>query len=141
MDRGSCIFCAIVDGEAPASFLHQDELVSAFMDINPVNPGHLLVVPRAHYVGLSDIAPAAAARMFVVAQRLASALRESEIPCEGINLFYADGAVAGQVVFHAHLHVVPRNRDDGFRLHIDYDSPPPRHELDSAAAAIRAALT
>ncbi|MFQ5522830.1 MAG: HIT family protein [Acidimicrobiia bacterium] len=138
---GSCIFCAIVDGGAPASFVHRDELVDAFLDINPVNPGHLLVVPKAHYVTLSDIDPTTAARMFVVAQRLAAALRNSQLRCEGINLFYADGAVAGQEVFHAHLHVLPRHRGDGFGLRIDYDPAPSRTALDAVAASIRAALS
>ncbi len=141
MDRNavSCIFCAIINGQAPASFVYQDELVVAFMDIRPVTPGHLLVVPRAHHVGLSDIDPPTASRMFTAAQGLASALRKSGIRCEGINLFYADGPAAGQEVFHAHLHVLPRHAGDGFRLAIDYGPAPTREDLDEAAALIRAA--
>jgi diadenosine tetraphosphate (Ap4A) HIT family hydrolase len=138
-DLSSCVFCAIVDGRGPASFVHQDETVVAFMDIHPVTPGHLLVIPRAHHVALADIGPTTAAQMFTVAQRLASALRGSGIRCEGINLFYADGAAAGQEVFHAHLHVLPRYVGDGFRLAIDYDPPPSREELNAIGEQIRAA--
>jgi diadenosine tetraphosphate (Ap4A) HIT family hydrolase len=134
-----CIFCAIADGNEQASVVHSDELVVAFMDIRPAAHGHLLVVPRRHAIGLSDLEPEDGAQLFRVAQRLADAIRRSDLPCQGINLFLADGEAAGQEIFHAHLHVLPRTPGDGFRVRMEWRFPP-RSELDEHAARIRAAL-
>ncbi|MBC7236530.1 MAG: HIT family protein [Chloroflexi bacterium] len=138
----SCIFCEIVANRQPASFVYRDELCAAFMDIQPVTRGHLLVIPNRHAAFLVELDPRVGGHLFAVAQRLAQALRESEVRCEGINLFLADGTVAGQEVFHVHLHVIPRHRGDGFGLRFppDYGRRPPRHELDAVAESIRAAL-
>jgi histidine triad (HIT) family protein len=138
--RGSdCIFCAIVHGAAERSLVYEDDLAIVFMDIRPVVTGHLLVVPRRHAVGLGDLEPADGERLFRVAQLMAAAIRRSGLPCEGINLFLADGVVAGQEVFHVHLHVLPRTRGDGFGLRLNWRFPP-RRELDRHAEGIRAAL-
>jgi len=108
------------------------------MDIQPVNPGHLLVIPVSHAVGLEDLDGQTAAHMFRVAKRLAGALRRSDLRCEGINLFLADGEAAFQEVFHVHLHVIPRFEGDGFGLTFaeDYHQRPPRGELETQAANI-----
>ena len=139
---GSCIFCDILAGELPSSIVYQDEICSAFLDIQPVNPGHLLVIPNEHAAGLSDLDPEVGAHVFTVAQRIAGALRDSGLRCEGVNLFAADGAAAGQEVFHVHLHVIPRFRGDGFgfRFGPKYGQRPPRSDLDDLAARIRSAL-
>jgi len=139
---GSCIFCDILAGELPSSIVYQDEICSAFLDIQPVNPGHLLVIPNEHAAGLSDLDPDVGAHVFTVAQRIAGALRDSGLRCEGVNLFAADGAAAGQEVFHVHLHVIPRFRGDGFgfRFGPKYGQRPPRSDLDDLAARIRSAL-
>jgi histidine triad (HIT) family protein len=134
-----CIFCAIVDGRADCSVVHEDDLVLAFMDIRPVTTGHLLVVPRRHAEGLADLDPGDGERMFRVAQRMADGVRRSGLPCQGLNLFLADGVIAGQEVFHVHLHVIPRTRGDGFGLRLKWRFPP-RSELDQHAARIRAGL-
>ena len=138
----TCIFCDILAGEQESSMVYQDETCSAFMDIRPVNAGHLLVVPHGHAPRLVDLEPEAGAHMFVVAQRIAQALRKSGLRCEGVNLFLADGAAAGQEVFHVHLHVIPRFRGDGFgfRFGPQYGQRPLRSQLDSLAARIRDAL-
>jgi histidine triad (HIT) family protein len=136
----ACPFCAIVAGRLPSSQLYADDLVVAFLDIRPVTAGHLLVVPRAHAVGLAELPDDTGAALFVAAQRLAAALRASGLPCDGINFFLADGAVAGQEVWHVHLHVLPRFADDGFKLSARFQSPD-RAELDATAAQIRAVLT
>ena len=136
-----CIFCHIVAGRAPASVVHRDDRCLAFMDIQPVNPGHLLVVPLRHAAHLADADEETIAHLMRVAHRLAAALRASGLRCEGVNLFLADGAAAMQEVFHVHLHVFPRWRGDGFGLRFgpDYVTRP-RAELDAAATAIRRAL-
>jgi histidine triad (HIT) family protein len=143
METTSCAFCDIVAGRAPASIVYRDELVCAFMDIRPVNPGHLLVIPVRHAAHLAELDAIAGGRMFEVGQRLAAALRRSGVKCEGVNFFLADGEVAGQEVFHAHLHVVPRFDGDGFGLRYgpDFGTLPERLALQSVASAVRNALT
>ena len=138
----SCIFCEIMNGREEASFVYKDELVSAFLDIQPVNPGHLLIVPNRHASFLADRDAETGARLFQVAQRLAAALRSSDLRCEGVNLFLADGEAAMQEVFHVHLHVFPRFAGDGFGLVFseDYFTLPERAELEIAAASIRSKL-
>lgn len=142
MESHTCIFCEIAAGRAPASIVYRDEVVCAFMDIRPINPGHLLVIPLLHAAGLADLDPDAGGQLFRVGQRLAAALRASGVRCEGIDLFLADGEAAGQEVFHVHLHVVPRFTGDGFGLRYapGFGALAGRAELDPVAAAVRAAL-
>jgi histidine triad (HIT) family protein len=139
----NCVFCDIIAGKVEASIIYRDECVCAFMDIQPVNPGHILVVPTAHAIGLSDISAEDAASVFLTAQRIACALKSSGLPCEGVNLFLADGAAAMQEIFHFHLHVFPRYSGDGFGLTFSdrYYQKPTRAEIDASADAVRAALT
>jgi len=138
-DAAGCVFCDIVAGREAASVVHSDETVLALLDIRPLTTGHLLVIPRAHAPYLADLDPAVGAHMFGVAQRMAAALRRSGVPCQGVNLFLADGEAAFQEVFHAHLHVLPRNPGDGFRIHAKWRTPS-RAELDSVAAQVRDGL-
>jgi histidine triad (HIT) family protein len=133
-----CIFCAIVAGSAPASIVFDDADLLAFMDIRPVTPGHLLVIPKRHAPFLADLDEATGARMFMVAMRLAQALRASGLHCEGINLFLADGEAAFQEVFHTHLHVFPRFVGDTFRIDAAWSMTPSRVEFDEIAAQVRA---
>lgn len=137
-----CVFCRILAGQLPASFVHRDEHSVAFMDIRPVNPGHLLVIPIDHRAHLADIDADTAGHLMRVGHRLAAAVRSSGVRCEGVNLFLADGKAAMQEVFHVHLHVIPRFAGDGFGLRFGpgYDTPPPRFELDRIASAVREAL-
>jgi histidine triad (HIT) family protein len=139
---GPCIFCDIVAGRAPASIVYRDERVCAFMDIQPVNPGHLLVIPVTHAPGLAALEPDVGAQIFRVGQRLAKAIRGSGARCEGINFFLADGEAAGQEVFHVHLHVFPRYAGDGFGLRYapGYDVLPDRSAVETMANAVRGAL-
>jgi histidine triad (HIT) family protein len=122
--------------------VYSDDSIVVFMDTQPINPGHLLVVPRVHAAGLADLDAETGRHMFELAMRLASAVRSSGLRCEGIDLFLADGEAAGQSVFHAHLHVIPRFRADGFGFHF----APGSHQrqdlatLDVAARAIRRVL-
>ena len=104
----SCIFCRIVAGEIPASIVHRGATATAFLDIRPVTPGHLLVVPNRHHARLADTPVESWAHVMRIARRLAGALRASGLPADGINLWVADGEVAGQEVAHLHVHVIPR---------------------------------
>lgn len=134
-----CVFCRIVAGTADASVVYEDDRLLAFCDLNPVNPGHLLITPRAHAVGLVDLDESDGSRMFMVAQRLAAAVRSSGLRCEGVNLFLADGEAAGQDVFHVHLHVFPRYVGDLFRLDC-VRRRASRRDLDEIAVLVRAVL-
>lgn len=140
MNDPTCIFCQIVAGNADATVIYEDDTVVVFLDINPVTPGHTLVVPRAHMPALSDVDTRTGAHMFNVAQRMAQALRASGLHCDGINLFYADGEAANQTVFHAHLHVIPRYDEDGFGLTAERQTHPSRPELKTIGERIRNAL-
>ena len=110
----NCIFCKIIAGEIPSVKIYEDDLVFAFLDIGPVNFGHTLVIPKEHHQSSSTIPEATAGRMFHVGSRIGVALRRA-LDYDGFNLHLADGTCAGQVVMHAHLHVVPRGCEDGFR--------------------------
>lgn len=122
--------------------IYTDDQLVAFMDIQPVNSGHLLVIPRMHAASLAELEPEVGGHLFQVAMKLAAALRRSGVRCEGVNLFVADGEAAGQEVFHVHLHIIPRFRGDGFgfRFGPDYHHLPDRRTLDRLAADIRSTL-
>ncbi len=109
----SCIFCKIINGEIPSVKIYEDELVYAFLDISPINFGHTLVIPKEHHESASTIPEETAGRMFKVGSRIGIAMKR-EMDMDGYNLHLADGLAAGQVVMHAHLHVVPRNVEDDF---------------------------
>jgi histidine triad (HIT) family protein len=146
----SCIFCKILAGQAPASIVYRDEWVTAFLDIRPVNSGHVLVIPNLHAASLADLDTEASERLFPVARRIAAALyasgiqsEDSGVRCEAVNFFLADGEPAGQDVFHVHLHVIPRYTRDGFGLRFPthyFEESPSRAELDEIADEIRAEL-
>ena len=142
MTGPGCIFCDIGRGQAPASIVYADQHVLAFMDIQPVTPGHLLIVPRVHAEYLSALDKETGGRLFQAGMRMAAAIRRSGIPCEGVNLHLADGRAAGQEVSHVHLHVIPRFHGDGFSLRFgpQYYDLPDRTTLENTAADIRRAL-
>jgi diadenosine tetraphosphate (Ap4A) HIT family hydrolase len=131
-----CVFCEIIAGRAESSLAYEDAHVIAFMDIRPLTPGHVLVVPRVHADCLEDLDEEVGAGLFRAGHRLARALRRSALPCEGVNLFLADGEAAFQEVFHVHLHVLPRTAGDGFRIKAAWRQPG-RAELDLAAGKVR----
>jgi histidine triad (HIT) family protein len=138
-----CVFCDIAAGRSAASLVYRDDRVTAFLDHHPVTLGHLLVIPNKHVAMLADLGDDLGAHVFVVASRMAAALRSSGLPCAGINLFLADGEAAFQEVFHTHLHVIPRTPGDGFTVAASAwtDPKPTRDVLEASAGAIRRALT
>jgi len=137
-----CTFCQILSGKLPSSIVYKDEWCTALMDIQPINPGHVLVIPNSHATYLADLDEETGAHLFRIAQRIAAALRLSGIKFEGANLFLADGEAAGQEVFHVHLHVIPRFKGDGFGLKFGpgYGMKPERSELDALAEQIKGTL-
>jgi histidine triad (HIT) family protein len=139
----SCIFCKIVEGSAPVSKVYEDETCLAFMDIQPVNPGHVLVIPKGHFANLSELPAETGGHLFQVAQRVALSMPKTNVKNEGIDFFLANGEAAGQDVFHVHLHVIPRYEGDGFgfRFGPDYNNLPQRSELDAIAIQIKQQLS
>jgi diadenosine tetraphosphate (Ap4A) HIT family hydrolase len=137
----SCIFCEILAGDAEASFVYEGDRTVAFLDIEPVNQGHTLVVPRAHAPSLAELDPEDGADVMRVAQRVAIALRRTSFRVDGVNLWLADGEAAGQDVFHVHMHVIPRFEGDGLVVRVAPDRRrPDRAELNAAAAELRSVL-
>jgi histidine triad (HIT) family protein len=138
----SCIFCKILEGALPSSSVCESDLTVAFLDINPINPGHTLVVPRRHVVSFTDLSPEELWSMSAIGRRVALA-QKAELKYDGVTLSLADGEVAGQEVPHAHLHVIPRRIGDGFgwKVRSGQSSIEDREGLKKVAARLRAALT
>ena len=107
-----CVFCRIRDGQIPSIKVDEDERTFCIMDINPLNPGHCLVIIKNHAATLFDAAPDDLRAAIVAAQRVATALRETVRP-DGLNMLQANGAAAFQSVPHYHLHLIPRFTGDG----------------------------
>lgn len=137
-----CVFCRIVKGELPSAKVYEDADFLAIMDIQPVNKGHVLVIPKKHSKLVGGMEEKNVGRMLIVGEKINSAIRKSKIRCEGINFFIADGEAAGQEVFHAHLHVIPRFKKDGFGFKFPegYGNKPERKELDEAAKKIKSSI-
>lgn len=133
-----CVFCRIVAGKIPATVVHEDELTLVFMDIGEVNPGHVLVTVKPHVDNIYGLSDTLAAAVFRTAARVARAVKKAYAP-EGMTLYQANGAAAGQTVFHFHLHLVPRYAKDSLRLTWPVKNPP-REQLEANAAKLRAAL-
>ncbi len=102
-----CVFCKIIAGTIPASVVYEDERTFAFLDIRPNNKGHVLVVPRAHHADVHALPDDDLCAIARTGKRVAQALTRA-VAAEGVNLIMNNGAAAGQIVFHAHLHVIPR---------------------------------
>ena len=109
-----CVFCKIVKGEIPSTKIYEDEDVFAFLDIKPVNPGHTLVIPKKHFENIHDMPDEMVAKVAVAAKKIADAILKSG--ARGVNIGMNNGAHAGQVVFHAHVHVMPRYGKDSHKL-------------------------
>jgi histidine triad (HIT) family protein len=133
-----CVFCNIVSGLIPSAKVYEDGLTLAFMDIGEVNPGHVLVAAKPHVENIFGLDDALAGAVFQTAARVARAVKKVYSP-EGVTLYQANGAAAGQTVYHFHLHLVPRYDGDGMRL-VWPAKNPPRGQLEANAARLRAAL-
>jgi histidine triad (HIT) family protein len=133
-----CVFCRIIEGEEPATFVYAEDEVVAFLDARPLFPGHTLVVPRRHVATLADAPPAVLDPLIRVVQRVSAVMPEA-LGSEGT--FVAENNVVSQSVPHLHWHVVPRTKGDGLRGFFwprsRYESPEVAEEV---AAALRAAL-
>ncbi len=128
----NCIFCKIVKGEIPSEKIHEDDTTFAFLDINPVNLGHTLVVPKKHFENIYDVDDNVVAHIMKVAKKVSVALKK--IGADGINITMNNDKDAGQVVFHLHMHVIPRLKGDN--LHLWPGRKPKEGELRETAQKI-----
>ncbi len=109
-----CLFCKIIEGEISATKVYEDEKTFAFLDVNPNNIGHTLVVPKTHSRNIFDIKKEDLEPLFDTVQKIAKAIKES-LNSDGINIISNNERAAGQLVFHTHVHVIPRIESDGFK--------------------------
>ena len=140
-EHTNCTFCDLIHGAAEVSICHEDADSIAFMDIQPVNNGHVLVVPREHYESLLDVPPEIGLHLFKVTMQLANAVRRVT-GSDDMNIVVNNGAAAGQDEPHYHVHIIPRRASDGFDIPLPFDGSamPDRTVLDAYAAQIIAAL-
>ena len=107
----NCIFCKIAAGEIPSSTVYEDQDFRVIMDISPASKGHCIILPKEHAANIFELSEETAGKIFVVAKKVATAMKE-ELSCEGINVLQNNGELAGQTVFHVHMHLIPRYKGD-----------------------------
>lgn len=134
----ACIFCEIVQGRIPCAKVYETDTVLAFLDIAPVHPGHVLVIPKAHHPTLADLPADLGSDLFQAMQMVSGAVLRA-VNAAGLNVMMNNHRAAGQLVDHAHFHLIPRHENDGLRLwpQSSYQSP---EQMQKVAAAIKAAV-
>lgn len=110
----NCIFCQIVKKDIPAKIVYEDEDILAFLDIEPNNPGHTLVIPKKHHQDLFDLPEDILSKLLPAIQKIAEGVRVA-VSAPGINIRMNNGSEAGQIIYHAHIHIIPRFKDDGLQ--------------------------
>lgn len=111
----NCIFCKIAAGEIPSETVYEDEQFRAILDLGPASAGHTLILPKAHFKDVTEISDEYAANVLKVAAKLGKAMKKG-LGCEGFNLVQNNGEAAGQTVFHLHVHLIPRMKDDNIDI-------------------------
>lgn len=111
----NCIFCKIANGEIPSKTLYEDEKFRVILDLGPAARGHALILPKDHYANLYELPDEMAGEVMKLAKKMATQMTE-RLGCEGFNLVQNNGELAGQTVFHFHMHLIPRYRDDGQKI-------------------------
>jgi histidine triad (HIT) family protein len=136
-DNPTCVFCRIIGGDEMVSIIHEDDDIIAFLDIQPLHPGHVLVAPKAHYKNLFYVPEDLVARTFAVARRILPGLRKAT-GCRAVNLFSPNGTAGGQDVYHFHVHLIPVPEGAPFPLQLPDPSAevPSRSQLDVMATHI-----
>ena len=109
-----CLFCKIIAGEIPCTKIYEDDTLLAFLDIYPTNIGHTLVIPKVHHINLYETPDETLAHMISVVKKLSITIK-SALSADGINIEINNDSSAGQIIFHTHIHIVPRFEGDGFK--------------------------
>ncbi|MBE5934872.1 MAG: HIT family protein [Lachnospiraceae bacterium] len=110
-----CLFCKIANGEFDSFTVYEDNDFRAIMDIAPASRGHIIILPKTHATDIFDLDEVIASKIYVVAKKLAKAVKEVT-GCDGVNVLQNNGEAAGQTVFHLHMHVIPRWNDDNIKI-------------------------
>lgn len=111
----NCIFCKIASGQIPAATLYEDDDFRVILDLGPASKGHALILPKEHAANIYELSDEMAGKVFVLAKKMASAMTEV-LKCDGFNILQNNGEPAGQTVFHFHMHLIPRYKDDAVKL-------------------------
>lgn len=111
----NCIFCKIAAGEIPSRTIYEDDSFRVIMDISPAAKGHAIILPKNHAADIFELPEEDASKILIVAKKVASAMKKA-LKCDGVNILQNNGEVAGQTVFHLHVHVIPRYQDDQVKI-------------------------
>ncbi len=111
----NCIFCKIANGEIPAATLYEDADFRVILDLGPASKGHALILPKTHAANIYELSDELAAKAMVLAKKMATVMTEA-LECDGFNIVQNNGEPAGQTVFHFHMHLIPRYKNDGVGL-------------------------
>lgn len=112
MKDENCIFCKLANGDIPTATLYEDEDFRVILDASPASKGHVLIIPKEHYANLYELSDELASKVLVLAKKMITKLTDI-LGCDGYNIVQNNGEAAGQTVFHFHLHMIPRSKDDG----------------------------
>ena len=135
MKDTNCIFCKIANGEIPSKTLYEDDKFRVILDLGPASKGHALILPKEHYADLYELPEETAGEVMKLAKKMAAPMTQ-RLGCEGFNLVQNNGELAGQTVFHFHMHLIPRYRDDGQKI-----GWKPQEATQEELEAIRAQIT
>ena len=136
--KNDCIFCKIAAGEIPSACIYEDDDFKAFLDISPAVKGHVIIIPKKHADNLFDLSEEEASKLFVIASNIGKAIKE-ELNCDGLNVLQNNGEIAGQTVFHFHMHLIPRFKNDNVKItwnSTEYD----KNEMEQLKDAIKCKL-
>ncbi len=115
MKDDTCIFCKLAAGEIPSATIYEDQEFRVLLDLNPATRGHALILPKEHFMNIFEMPEEWAAKAFALAKRMSGKMKEV-LGCDGFNIVQNNGAAAGQTVFHFHMHLIPRYREDGQKI-------------------------
>lgn len=121
MQDNNCIFCKIGCGDIPSYKLYEDDDFKVFLDLSPTTYGHALIIPKEHYTNLFELDNTIASKALVLAKKIGTAMMET-LHCDGLNLLQNNGETAGQTMFHFHIHLIPRYKDDNTKIIFDQNS-------------------
>lgn len=133
----NCIFCKIIAGEIPSTAVYEDEDFRAILDVNPAARGHVIILPKKHAADIYELPEEDAAKIFVVAKKIAAAIKKT-YSCDGVNILQNNGEAAGQTVFHLHVHVIPRFTGDTEHINIGWKPEDTPADLADIADEIKA---
>lgn len=139
MAESTCIFCKIANGEIPSKTLYEDQDVRVIFDISPASKGHAIIIPKQHAANLFECPDELAGKLLVVAKKVGAVLKE-ELSCDGVNILQNNGEAAGQTVFHLHVHIIPRYKEDTVTITWEHQEPD-EALLTSLAEKVSSALS